>query len=540
MTYTKQTWADGAGGGTPISAARLAHIEDGIASASTTVNVKDLGATGDGTADDTTAVQAAINSLNSADGGIVWFPPGRYNIGTVTITGKNVTLDGPGVLYNGTVTVGTQTGYAPVNMYTRIGVSFDRGSKSTTVNAVHIANAHNVTVADLNCRNYRAVVHFPALSLGGTNAQHSARIRISGVTTPSWPEGTAGWPDYLVYISANTTGGTWAVGDLTVSDNPSASVRVGHVVGSGVDGLVCTGNTFFFPNYQEVNATKTSHVDISAAAGFILIADNQLFESGYESVKLNGSPANVAITGNHFAWSGQRDLKDAVAITTSPAADPRGVVSGNTFELYTKAAVAFYGTGNAAGVVVGPNAAMADNPNFSYYGATTLPSEFKRYTSATTLTGQPALSGGAGNHYTWTKQDTIGANTADSQQRLGPVSALASVDKFVSVTGAGTSIVQVSGVRGSASQFGGLVVMYVEDNAGANTATYLLNVVGRAAGKTVTVVNATGDTGGASATLPSFTWSIATTGHLQVTPVGSASGVFHFSATAIGNLLLNW
>lgn len=30
MTYTKQTWANGALGGTPISAARLAHMEDGI------------------------------------------------------------------------------------------------------------------------------------------------------------------------------------------------------------------------------------------------------------------------------------------------------------------------------------------------------------------------------------------------------------------------------------------------------------------------------------------------------------------------------
>lgn len=30
MTYTKQTWADGSGGGTPLSAPRLQHMEDGI------------------------------------------------------------------------------------------------------------------------------------------------------------------------------------------------------------------------------------------------------------------------------------------------------------------------------------------------------------------------------------------------------------------------------------------------------------------------------------------------------------------------------
>ncbi|WP_443095030.1 hypothetical protein [Rothia koreensis] len=32
MAYVKQSWKDGKGGGTPISAARLNHIEDGIAS----------------------------------------------------------------------------------------------------------------------------------------------------------------------------------------------------------------------------------------------------------------------------------------------------------------------------------------------------------------------------------------------------------------------------------------------------------------------------------------------------------------------------
>jgi len=35
MTYSKQTWADGPSGGTPLSAARLNHIEDGIAAGPT-------------------------------------------------------------------------------------------------------------------------------------------------------------------------------------------------------------------------------------------------------------------------------------------------------------------------------------------------------------------------------------------------------------------------------------------------------------------------------------------------------------------------
>lgn len=36
MAYERQTWADGEAGGTPITAARLNHIEEGIATVETT------------------------------------------------------------------------------------------------------------------------------------------------------------------------------------------------------------------------------------------------------------------------------------------------------------------------------------------------------------------------------------------------------------------------------------------------------------------------------------------------------------------------
>jgi hypothetical protein len=65
------------------------------------VSVKDFGATGDGTTDDTVAIQAALDSLTT--GGVIYFPQGTYrvakNTGTndswgIKVTNSNITLLG--------------------------------------------------------------------------------------------------------------------------------------------------------------------------------------------------------------------------------------------------------------------------------------------------------------------------------------------------------------------------------------------------------------------------------------------------------------
>ncbi len=79
------------------------------------------GATGNGTTDDTTAIQAAITAAQAAPGGgVVWFPPGTYAIKSngnpsLTVTGANVTLMGA----KGAVIsqLGTVTGpYDPITL----------------------------------------------------------------------------------------------------------------------------------------------------------------------------------------------------------------------------------------------------------------------------------------------------------------------------------------------------------------------------------------------------------------------------------------
>jgi len=66
-------------------------------------NVKDFGAIGNGIADDTAAIQAAIDSMTATGGGLLVIPPGTYNqTTTLTLkTGVNILAYGATLSYSG-------------------------------------------------------------------------------------------------------------------------------------------------------------------------------------------------------------------------------------------------------------------------------------------------------------------------------------------------------------------------------------------------------------------------------------------------------
>jgi hypothetical protein len=109
-----------------------------------TINVKDplYGAVGNGVADDTVALQAAINAAINSTGLSVFLPAGTYKTGPLLINDNGVHLRGAGVFVS-------QLLFVPTGNVTTPGASTDPGSCITICKSSGAAILYNASIEDL-------------------------------------------------------------------------------------------------------------------------------------------------------------------------------------------------------------------------------------------------------------------------------------------------------------------------------------------------------------------------------------------------------
>jgi hypothetical protein len=113
------------------------------------ISVKDFGAVGDGVTDDTTAIQAAIDSQYLKGGGTVWFPTGTYLVSNTITVPQRVVL------------AGESHGFA--NQY----IPDYPSPKGSTL---FLATNSNVSVVEFSCRLIENGGNLEETVLGGLNA----------------------------------------------------------------------------------------------------------------------------------------------------------------------------------------------------------------------------------------------------------------------------------------------------------------------------------------------------------------------------------
>lgn len=113
-----------------------------------TVSVKDFGAVGDGVADDTVAIQAAVDAN---PGGLIFFPPGTYKINTrIVITDDNTVIDLGNAVIDATAFTGWTSSPGSNWDSGRYRSVFEfRGTVKTAITAAAniAANANTITVS---------------------------------------------------------------------------------------------------------------------------------------------------------------------------------------------------------------------------------------------------------------------------------------------------------------------------------------------------------------------------------------------------------
>lgn len=135
------------------------------------ISVKDFGAIGDGVADDSVAIQSAINAVLANGGGTVFFPAGMYLVGTtISVAKSSVWLAGSGASDGGTWIInGTAStpaiSYNGSGIYSRGGVRDMVFGQSATVSAVNgncalkVERYSNFVASNLQVFNFPGALH---------------------------------------------------------------------------------------------------------------------------------------------------------------------------------------------------------------------------------------------------------------------------------------------------------------------------------------------------------------------------------------------
>lgn len=207
-------------------------------------NVKDYGAQGNGSANDTTAIQNTITAA-TASGGTVFFPPGTYMVTGITINGKsNFTLLGSGPASTVKIAANNHNNVIRIENCTQFSVldlTLDCNRANNTLG----------TDEDMQCGIH--LVSSQTFLLRGLRLLNS---HMSGIRTGLFPTDTGGCTDGAItncYVNLGTTAdqgiGVWHSQRVSVTNCVVQQGGWGGIVLTRSDNCTVAGNVCHNNNY---------------------------------------------------------------------------------------------------------------------------------------------------------------------------------------------------------------------------------------------------------------------------------------------------
>lgn len=329
-------------------------------------NVKDYGAVGNGTYNDTSAIQAALDAV-PATGGTVYFPAGTYNVSSVDVTGHPVTLDGPGAVLDcqgdtdGAIAKTDHGNLLTVRNLTFTGVS-PAIRLAITPSSV---TSHDYAFEDLTFN--LDDTHPYAVSLVGAREGTLTRCTFIGGSDASglyFQSTVAPTVADCLFIGSDGSGTALCYDGIADGYSCGLVVRACEVMGwdYGVD-VRYTDWLSITDSTLDLNTTRSLRLT-SQNGG--LITGNYLGLSGAGAAvglvqgvlvgKVPGYCTGLHIEGNTFAGAAVANY-DCVAIT-DPAADQIWI-RGNQLTFYTRYGVAFDGPTSGGQIQIMDNTFVA-------------------------------------------------------------------------------------------------------------------------------------------------------------------------------------
>lgn len=346
-------------------------------------NVKDYGAIGDGSTDDLTAIQNAINAATSV-GGIVFFPAATYIVSNSIVPKSNVTLQG--VQNVSILKMSAATGRTIKLLNAALtNFTIDSMTFSGSVNSFPTVPTRTRTISGNGAETAVYITGDQDPFTGGTGAISNITLRNCKIQNhsalPIRISGTTGTVKVVDCDFINNQDPGFIFNDEVIFNNNHCmnGADNGVSLSRGNKKVTCVGNTIESVAFQGI-----------FIAGFDINGDGDIQNAG---------PTNFTITGNTIKNCGYNGIY-------ADAAPKHGVISGNVVQQ------GYYrGPVGSTTITVGSNGAtlpqttvnVVSTIGFSGSGSFTLNSETITYTGITSTT----FTGCSGGTSTLTTGDTV-------------------------------------------------------------------------------------------------------------------------------------